>query len=116
MFAGADRNPELLQDMFTSLSNIFRHLTKHIAPQLPSILHNSAGLRYSTAPHVRGLAAESFGYLFRHTSQAVLKLAVKAVLAEAALQPSHGMACIPWPSCLSFAKGLKLDCLRTYRS
>lgn len=77
--------------MFTSLSNTFRHLTKHIAAQLPSLLHSSIGLRYSPAQHVRKLAADSFGYLFRHSSQSGLKLGVKAVLAEAALQPCPGM-------------------------
>ena len=88
--AGADRNPELLQDLFTSLSNIFKHLTKHVTPQLPSILHNTVGLRYSSAAHVRALAAESAGYLLRHSSHSGLKLGIKAILAEAALQPCHG--------------------------
>ena len=88
--AGADRHPELLSDLFTCLSNIFRHLNKHVAPQLNSVLRSSACLRYSEAVHVRQLAADAVGYLFRHVSQSGLKSGVQTVLAEQVLQPSFG--------------------------
>ena len=87
---GADRHPELLSDLFTCLSNIFKHLNKHVAPQLNSVLRSSARLRYSEAPHVRQLAADAVGYLFRHVSQSGLKSGVQTLLAEQALQPSSG--------------------------
>ena len=88
--AGADRHPELLSDLFACLSNIFKHLNKHVAPQLSSVLRSSARLRYSEAAHVRQLAADAFGYLFRHVSQSGLKSGVQTLLAEQALQPSSG--------------------------
>lgn len=88
--AGADRHPELLADVFTCLSNIFKHLSKHVAPQLASVLRNSAGLRYHAAAHVRQLAADAVGYLFRHTGQSGPKAAVQTVLSEAALHATPG--------------------------
>ena len=97
--AGADRHPELLSDLFTSLSNIFKHLNKHVAPQLNSVLRSSARLRYSEAPHVRQLAADAVGYLFRHVSQSGLKSGVQTLLAEQALQPSSG-ECRCWSASL----------------
>ncbi|KAL0035339.1 hypothetical protein WJX77_001780 [Trebouxia sp. C0004] len=86
--SGADRHPELLSDLFTCLSNIFKHLNKHVAPQLNSVLRSSARLRYSEAAHVRQLAADAVGYLFRHVSQSGLKSGVQTLLAEQVLQPS----------------------------
>lgn len=88
--AGADRYPELLADLFTCLSNIFKHLAKHVAPQLTSVLHDIAGLTYHPAPHVRQLAANAVGYLFRHTGQSGLKAGVQTVLLETLLSPTHG--------------------------
>lgn len=97
--AGADRHPELLEDLFTCLSNIFKHLTKHIAPQLTSVLHDSAGLTYHPAPHVRQLAANAVGYLFRHTGQSGLKAGVQTVLSEALLHPTPGKYHYTWAGC-----------------
>lgn len=88
--AGADRHPELLADLFTCLSNIFKHLTKHLAPQLTSVLHDSVGLTYHPAPHVRQLAANAVGYLFRHTGQSGLKAGLQTVLSEVTLHLSSG--------------------------
>lgn len=96
--AGADRHPELLADLFTCLSNIFKHLTKHVAPQLTTVLHDSRGLTYHTAPHVRQLAANAVGYLFRHTGQSGLKSGVQTVLYEAVVHPTPGQYRSPWAS------------------
>ena len=94
--AGADRHPELLADLFTCLSNIFKHLTKHIVPQLTSVLHDSVGLTYHPAPHVRQLAANAVGYLFRHTGESGLKAGVQTVLSEATARPLPGKHYYVW--------------------
>ena len=94
---GADRHPELLADVFTCLSNVFKHLTKHVAPQLSAVLHNSVSLRAHTAAHVRQLAADAVGYLFRHTSQSGLKAAVQDVLTHTVLHPNAGKLGITLP-------------------
>ena len=72
------------------MSNIFKHLTKHVAPQLSSVLRHTAGLRYHAAAHVRQLAADAMGYLFRHTGQSGLRSGVQTVLCEAARHPTPG--------------------------
>lgn len=97
--AGADRHPELLADLFTCLSNIFKHLTKHLALQLTSVLDDIAGLTYHPAPHVRQLAANAVGYLFRHTGQSGLKAGVQTVLSEAVVHPTPGEHHTTWGGC-----------------
>ncbi len=108
--AGADRHPELLSDVFTSLSNIFKHLNKHVAPQLNSVLRNSARLRYSSAAHVRQLAAESVGYLFRHSSKSGLKSGVQTVLSEQALHPTSGKRLVLCFRCAGLSHLLSISC------
>jgi U3 small nucleolar RNA-associated protein 20 len=81
MCAGADRQPELLQHIFTCLSSLCRHLVKHLTADLPGILRLSTQLRYAAAEYVRRLAAQSVGYLFRHASFKAVRAGVRTVFA-----------------------------------
>lgn len=70
----------------------------------------SAGLRYSRANHVRCLAAESLGYLFRHATDKQLRAGTRALLAEHAIRPTpareHGAGLLIAESVLSVSHGL----------
>ncbi|BDA46529.1 probable small subunit processome component 20 homolog at N-terminal half [Coccomyxa sp. Obi] len=89
---GADREPELLQHVFGCLSSLFRHLVRQLAADLAAQLARTARLRYHRADHVRRLAAQSAGYLFRHAGNKSLRAGVRAVFAEHALRPSEERA------------------------
>ncbi|KAL4521880.1 hypothetical protein Ndes2526B_g01987 [Nannochloris sp. 'desiccata'] len=86
--SGGDREPELLQHVFTCCSLLCKHLCKLLASDLTPILSQSARLRYHRAYHVRSLAAESFGFLLRHANSTAARAAVRTVLADAAIRPS----------------------------
>ncbi|EFN57812.1 hypothetical protein CHLNCDRAFT_51116 [Chlorella variabilis] len=87
---GLDREPEQLQHLFACLSLICKHLAKLLAgeQQLLGALRGTQRLRHHRAEHVRALAAEALGFLFRHASAPAIRVGVKAVLAEAAARPS----------------------------
>jgi len=86
--SGGDREPELLQHVFTCCSLLCKHLCKLLASDVTQVLSQSARLRYHGAYHVRSLAAESFGFLLRHANSTAARAAVRAVLADAAIRPS----------------------------
>lgn len=86
--AGVDREPELLQHVFTSCSLICKYLGKLLSADLGPILTYSARLRYHRARHVRLLAAQTFGFLLRHATPQLARSAVRTVLADAAVRPS----------------------------
>ena len=86
--AGLEREPELLQHVFTSCSLICKHLCKLLSVDLGPILIYSARLRYHRAYHVRVLAAQTFGFLLRHATPQNARSAVRSVLADAAVRPS----------------------------
>ena len=83
--AGADRQPELLQHTFGCLSSVLRHLAPWLAAGMPGALQETAPLRYSSARHVRQLAAQSMGFLLRHARGKALRTGVRTVYAGAAL-------------------------------
>ena len=85
---GADREPEVLQHVFTCCSLLCKHLCKLLANDLIPVLHQSSRLRYHRAAHVRSLAAESFGFLLRQANPSAARAAVRTVLADAAIRPS----------------------------
>ena len=82
--AGADRQPELLQHIFGCLSGVLRHLAQWLAAGLPGVLQETAPLRYSSARHVRQLAAQSMSFLLRHARGKALRSGVRTIYAGAA--------------------------------
>ncbi len=92
--AGGDRDPEALQALFGSLGSIFKATAKQLLPRLPEVLKHTAAIRYAAADHVRALAAETLGFLFRQASEKQLRAGVRSLLAEQAVRPgperTHG--------------------------
>jgi uncharacterized membrane protein YgcG len=67
---GGDREPELLEAAFNCLALLCKHLARYLLPDLPAVLHMSAGLRYACAPHVRAFAAQAVAFLLRLAASA----------------------------------------------
>ena len=63
---------------------MLRHLAQWLAAGLPSVLQETAPLRYSSARHVRQLAAQSMGFLLRHARGKALRSGVRTIYAGAA--------------------------------
>ena len=57
---GGSSHPDIMDHVFTSLSTVFKHLSRHLSADLPAALRATARLRYSAAAgtHVRAFAAQ----------------------------------------------------------
>ena len=63
---------------------MLRHLAQWLAAGLPGVLQETAPLRYSSARHVRQLAAQSMGFLLRHARGKALRSGMRTIYAGAA--------------------------------
>ncbi len=78
-----------MEAIFTCVSQVCKHLVRHLAADLPAALRVMAPLRYYRADYVRQFAAQAVGFLLRSApSPAALRAGVRAVLAEQAVRPS----------------------------
>jgi hypothetical protein len=100
----------VLQALFSSLGSIFKATSKQLLPRLPEVLKHTAPLRYAGADHVRALAAETLGFLFRQASDKQLKAGARALLAEHAARPApertHGAGLLLAEAVLGPSHGL----------
>lgn len=55
---GGERDASILEDLFTSVATLCKHLARPLAAQLPTVLRQTSGLRYHSADYVRGFAAQ----------------------------------------------------------
>jgi hypothetical protein len=108
--AGGDRDPDALQALFSSLGSIFKAAAKQLLPRLPEVLKHTAAIRYSATDHVRALAAETLGFLFRQAADKQLKAGVRSLLAEHAARPApertHGAGLLLAEAVLGPSHGL----------
>ena len=105
MDAGADREPELLQHIFSCLSSVLRHLAQWLAADMPRVLQQTARLRYHSARHVRQLAAQSMGFLLRHARGKALRAGVRTIYAGLVLlsPPTYLIGCTHLLGCMCSA-------------
>ena len=68
---GGASHPDVIEFAFTSLSTVFKHLTRHLSADLPAALRATARLRYSAAAgkHVRAFAAQVKGEIGKDGSR-----------------------------------------------
>ncbi|XP_004305310.1 PREDICTED: small subunit processome component 20 homolog [Fragaria vesca subsp. vesca] len=63
--SGADREPEIVEQIFTSWSCIMRDLQKYLVHRLVDMLEVTAKLRYYPKEYVQELMAQAMGFLLR---------------------------------------------------
>ncbi|XP_062008273.1 U3 small nucleolar RNA-associated protein 20 [Rosa rugosa] len=63
--SGADREPEIVEQIFTSWSCIMRDLQKYLVHKLVDMLEVTAKLRYYPKNYVQELMAQAMGFLLR---------------------------------------------------
>lgn len=85
---GGDRDPEILEQVFTSWSYIMMYLQKYLVKDTVQILRITAALRYFPKDYVREFMAESVSFLLRNAPNNQLTQGLLKVLLEAAKQPS----------------------------
>ncbi|KAL0433002.1 UNVERIFIED_CONTAM: Small subunit processome component 20 [Sesamum latifolium] len=71
--SGADRDPEMIEQIFTSWSYIMMYLQKYLIKDVGHVLRITAKLRYYPKDYVREFMAESVSFLLRKTPVQQLK-------------------------------------------
>lgn len=86
--SGADRDPEIIEQIFRSWSYIMMHLQKYLADNAGHVMGVTAKLRYYPKDYVREFMAESVSFLLRKTPIQKLKTDISKVMAEIIEDPS----------------------------
>ncbi|XP_073273960.1 uncharacterized protein [Primulina huaijiensis] len=87
--SGADRDPEIIEQIFRSWSCIMMYLQKYLADNTGHVLRITAKLRYYPKDHVREFMAKSVSVLLRKTPTEKLKTDISQVMAEIIEEPSE---------------------------
>ncbi|KNA06859.1 hypothetical protein SOVF_177220 isoform A [Spinacia oleracea] len=97
---GADQEPEIIKQIFTSWSYIMVNLKKYLIQDVVHVLKVSVKLRYYPKEFVQEFMAQAISYLLRQSSDGQLEKGVKKILFEAAKKPSQakksGVSALLW--------------------
>ncbi|XP_073005480.1 uncharacterized protein [Typha latifolia] len=81
---GGDRDPEILEQVFTSWSYILMHLQKYLVKDLVHILKITLQLRFFSKDYVREFMAEAVSFLLRNAPIEQLMRGLRKVIFEVA--------------------------------
>ncbi|KAK4388004.1 Small subunit processome component 20, partial [Sesamum angolense] len=87
--SGADRDPEIIEQIFTSWSYIMMYLQKYLIKDVGHVLRITAKLRYYPKDYVREFMAESVSFLLRKTPVQQLKKGITKLMGEVVDEPSE---------------------------
>ncbi|KAM0879606.1 hypothetical protein ACQ4PT_034126 [Festuca glaucescens] len=97
---GGDRDPEILEQVFTSWSCIMMYLQKYLVKDVVRILRTTAPLRFFPKDYVREFMAESVSFLLRNAPSSQLTQGLRKALLEAAKNSSpiriDGVTALLW--------------------
>ncbi|ONI16066.1 hypothetical protein PRUPE_3G077100 [Prunus persica] len=80
--SGADREPETIEQIFTSWSSIMMYLQKYLVQKLVHVLKVTVKLRYYPKDYIQEFMAEGMSFLLRNAPFEQLKEGVKKVMFE----------------------------------
>lgn len=86
---GGDRDPDVLDQVFTSWSYIVMDLKKYLSKNVSHVLKITRHLRFFAKDYVQEFAAETVSYLLRKSPKEQLREGVREVLSEVAKKPSQ---------------------------
>ncbi|KAJ4812893.1 Small subunit processome component 20-like protein [Rhynchospora pubera] len=97
---GGERDPDILEQVFTSWSYIMMYLQKYLVKDIINILKVTVRLRFFLKDHVREFMAEAISLLLRNAPKNQLTTGVKKVVREVAKRSSpirkHGASSLLW--------------------
>ncbi|KAF9622576.1 hypothetical protein IFM89_032475 [Coptis chinensis] len=85
---GADREPEVLEQIFTSWSYIMMYLKKYLIQDISELLKITVRLRYYPKDYVEEFMAESVSFLLRNAPDKQLLKGIRDIIQEVVRQPS----------------------------
>nr|GMC62848.1 small subunit processome component 20 homolog [Ipomoea batatas] len=97
---GADREPEIIEQIFTSWSYIMMYLQKYLTKDVVYVLKVTVKLRYFPKDYVQEFMAESVSFLLRNASVKQLKKGIQNLMIEVVKKPSltrkSGISSLLW--------------------
>ncbi|KAF5199197.1 Small subunit processome component 20-like protein [Thalictrum thalictroides] len=86
---GAEREPEVLEQIFTSWSYIMMYLKKYLREDIAELLKITRQLRYYPKDYVEEFMAESVSYLLRNAPDKQRMKGIRDIIHEVVKKPSH---------------------------
>ncbi|XP_045811204.1 small subunit processome component 20 homolog isoform X1 [Trifolium pratense] len=86
--SGADREPDIIEQIFTSWSYIMMYLQKYLIHNPSEVLTVTSKLRYYPKEYVQQFMAEAMSFVLRNAPDEQLKRGIRRVIAEAVKKPS----------------------------
>ncbi|KAL8496278.1 hypothetical protein ACS0TY_020115 [Phlomoides rotata] len=86
---GADKDPEIIEQIFTLWSYIMMYLQKYLVKDVDHVLRITAKLRYYPKDYGREFMAESVSFLLRKASDQQREKGVMKLMAEVVEDPSE---------------------------
>ncbi|XP_071696721.1 uncharacterized protein [Rutidosis leptorrhynchoides] len=85
--SGADRESEIIEQIFTSWSHIMMYLQKYLMKDVVPILKVTKKLRFYPKDYIQEIMAESVSFLLRAAPPEQLKKGIKKVVSEVVAKP-----------------------------
>ncbi|XP_057754877.1 uncharacterized protein LOC130974144 isoform X1 [Arachis stenosperma] len=86
--SGGDREPDLIEQIFTSWSYIMMYLQKYLIHNTTEVLKVTKDLRYYPKEYVQQFMAEVMSFVLRNAPEEQLKRGIGRIIAEAVKDPS----------------------------
>lgn len=97
---GAEREPEILEQVFTAWSYIMMYLQKYLVRDIVLVLKVTIKLRFYPKDYVREFVAESVSFLLRNAPMEQLIRGVRKIMSEVVKKPLHvrksGVSALLW--------------------
>ncbi|XP_057982940.1 uncharacterized protein LOC131167895 isoform X2 [Malania oleifera] len=85
--SGADREPEIIEQIFTSWSCIVMYLQKYLVQDIAFILKVTVKLRFYPKDYIQGFMAESMSFLLRNAPVEQLIKGIRKIMFEVVRKP-----------------------------
>ncbi|XP_061369187.1 uncharacterized protein LOC133312060 isoform X1 [Gastrolobium bilobum] len=85
---GGDREPDIIEQIFTSWSYIMMYLQKYLIHNPAEVLKVTSKLRYYPKEYVQQFMAEAMSFVLRNAPDEQLKRGIRRVIADAVKKPS----------------------------
>ncbi|KAK1375649.1 DRIM domain-containing protein [Heracleum sosnowskyi] len=85
--SGADRDPEIIEQIFTSWSYIMMHLQKYLVRDVVFVLKVTVKLRYYQKDYIQEFMAESVSFVLRNAPEKQLEKGIQEIMLEVVKKP-----------------------------
>ncbi|XP_023633717.1 U3 small nucleolar RNA-associated protein 20 isoform X2 [Capsella rubella] len=85
---GAHKEPEIIEQIFSSWSSVIESLRKYLISDIEGILRDTLQLRYHPKEYISEFMSESMSFLLRNATDEQLEKGINMILSEVSHQPN----------------------------